>query len=84
MQLIYPSDFQKVVSTKQVTGIVGGVVFKLAHSQPEKRVFWHANEIYLGETKLMHELPVSLPKGKYTLHVVDEDGFEIYQPFEVL
>ena len=84
MQLIYPSDFQKVVSTKQVSGSVGGVVFKLAHSQPEKRVFWHANEVYLGETKLMHELPVSLPKGKYTLHVVDEDGFEIYQPFEVL
>jgi penicillin-binding protein 1C len=84
MQLIYPSDFQKVVSTKQMSGETGGVVFKLAHSQPEKRVFWHANEIFLGETQLMHELPVRLPSGKYTLHVVDEDGVEIYQPFEVL
>jgi len=84
MQLIYPSDFQKVVSTKQMSGETGGVVFKLAHSQPEKRVFWHANEIYLGETQLMHELPVLLPSGKYTLHVVDEDGVELYQQFEVL
>lgn len=84
MQLIYPSDFQKVVRTKQTDGQTGVVIFKLAHAQPDKRVFWHANDIYLGETRLMHELPVTLPKGAYNLHVVDEDGAEINQPFEVL
>ena len=69
---------------KQFSGEAGPVVFKLAHRDYRKKVFWHANGIYLGETKENHELAVNLPSGKYTLKVVDEDGNELVQSFEVL
>ena len=84
MQLIYPSNFQKVVKTKQLDGSQGVVVFKLAHNQPARSVYWHANDIFLGETRDVHDLPVVLAKGKYSLRVVDEDGNEIIQQFEML
>lgn len=81
MQLIYPSNFQKLVRTKQLDGSKGVVVFKLAHNHPEKKVYWHANGIFLGETTGVHDLPVMLQKGAYVLHVVDEDGNELRQNF---
>lgn len=84
MQLIYPSNFQKVIKTKQLDGSQGVAVFKLAHNQPQKKVFWHANEVYLGTTENTHEMPINLPPGSYVLRVVDEDGQEVTQPFLML
>jgi penicillin-binding protein 1C len=84
MQLIYPTNYQKVYSAKQLDGKQGPVVFKLAHREADKRVFWHANDTFLGETSGIHDLPVTLSPGTYTLKVVDEDGFELTQELEVL
>jgi len=84
MQLIYPSVFQKVVMAKQVSGETGPVIFKLAHRNYRSKVFWHANDVFLGETTEKHELAVQLPTGSYLLRVVDEDGNELTQKFEVL
>ncbi len=84
MQLIYPSGFQKVVRAKQINGLPGPVIFKLAHRNHRKKVFWHANSQFLGETTETHELAVQLQPGTYLLKVVDEDGNELNQTFEVL
>lgn len=84
MQFIYPSNFQYVMAAKQLSGDDGYVIFKLAHRYSNKRVYWHAGEHYLGETKNKHEVAVNLPAGKYILKAIDEDGFEISQPFEML
>jgi penicillin-binding protein 1C len=73
-----------VYSAKQLDGKQGPVVFKLAHREADKRVFWHANDTFLGETSGIHDLPVTLSPGTYTLKVVDEDGFELTQELEVL
>lgn len=84
MQLIYPARFQKVYSARQMDGRPGPIVFKLAHRDHRKRVYWHANGHYLGETKELHDLPVELDPGNYLLHLVDEDGNELNQRIEIL
>ena len=84
MQLIYPSAFQKVVLAKQFSGEAGPVVFKLAHRHFRTKVYWHANDHFLGETCEKHELAVNLPAGQYVLKVVDEDGNELTQKFQIL
>ena len=84
MQLIYPAKFQKVYSARQIDGKPGPVVFKLAHRDHNKRVYWHANGHYLGETKELHDLPVELQTGEYHMHIIDEDGNELHQRIEIL
>lgn len=83
MQLIYPANRQVVMRAKQLDGQPGAIIFKLAHRHFNKKVFWYANDIYLGETLENHEMPINLPPATYTLRLVDQDGFEISQIFEM-
>lgn len=82
--LIYPSNFQQIVQTRDANGKPGPVVFKVAHRDPSAKVYWEANGKYLGTTSGLDELPVQLSPGKYNLHVVDENGYEVDQRFEVV
>lgn len=84
MQFIYPSNFQYLMAAKQLNGNEGVIIFKLAHRFEKKSVYWHAGDLYLGSTRDKHEIAVNINPGSYILKAVDEDGFEIFQKFEVL
>ncbi len=59
------------------------MVFKLIHSNVNASVYWYLNNHFIGETKSIHEIEISPRKGKYTITVVDEFGYEIKQKFEI-
>jgi penicillin-binding protein 1C len=60
------------------------VVLEVAHREPEKRLFWHLNESFLGETQLLHQKALDVMPGRYTVTVVDQEGRRIARSFEVL
>lgn len=83
LQLIYPSDFQILVPTKDISGAKGKVVFKAAHSNPEETIYWHIDDEYIGSTQHFHDYAIELKSGVHTIYLIDGNGNETQQTFKV-
>uniref|UniRef100_UPI00404A5BE7 penicillin-binding protein 1C n=1 Tax=Flavobacterium sp. TaxID=239 RepID=UPI00404A5BE7 len=84
MDFIYPKKETKIYLTKHFDGNFQPVIFKVAHTKPSYKLFWYANETFLGSTQNFHELPVMIESGKYKITVVDEKGYEISTQIELV
>ncbi|MBQ0129483.1 MAG: hypothetical protein KBT57_06555 [bacterium] len=40
--------------------------------------------LFIGETRLNHQMPIDVEKGTYELRCVDEDGVELYRKLVVM
>lgn len=83
MEFIYPQNGSSMSIPKQMDGSVKGIVFNLAHSNPDKEVFWHLDSDYVGNTKYIHQLTLVPDKGKHNLTVVDSDGNSLSISFTI-
>ena len=83
MAFIYPKDNEGIMLPKDFDEEVNDVIFKIAHRNPDTKVFWYLNEEYIGETQSFHELAVTPSIGQYTLTIVDSDGNEIKKQIEI-
>jgi penicillin-binding protein 1C len=84
MDFIYPKENGKVYLTKNFDGQVQPVVMKVAHSQPNVKLFWYLNNAFLGSTQTFHEMSVRAKTGKYYVTVQDEAGNEIVRRVEIV
>lgn len=84
MQLIYPKSFTKIYVPRDIDGNLSSTIFRLAHRQPEKSVFWHLDREYMGVTKTFHQVSLNPAVGKHTITLVDEDGNTLEQSFEII
>lgn len=84
MQFIYPKNPTTIFIPIDFDGKVNGTVFKIAHQLPEKVVYWHLDNEYLGMTKDFHEMELKPKPGKHKVVLVDEDGVRIEQSFEIV
>ena len=71
---IYPASGSTLEIPRQLSGDLGGVVFRAAHHNPETKIWWHLDGSYIGETQLIHEMRLSPTPGKHILAIVDENG----------
>ena len=83
MEFIYPENGAVISIPRQLDGSVKGVVFNLAHSNPDAEVFWHLDSSYAGSTRYIHQLTLNPPKGRHTLTVVDSDGLSLSIAFTI-
>ncbi|MCO6174464.1 penicillin-binding protein 1C [Flavobacterium sp. NRK F10] len=79
MAFIYPSEFTKIILTKDFNGIEQPVILKVAHSNPDVELFWYIDDQFLGTTRTFHEKPLIASNGLHWVTVVDENGNEIKQ-----
>jgi len=85
MDFIYPKDFySKIYLTKNFSGEVQPVILKVAHTQPRMKLFWYADNQFLGSTETFHEMPFKAKSGTYLITVTDEYGGEIKRKIEVV
>ncbi|MDX1364287.1 MAG: penicillin-binding protein 1C [Arenibacter latericius] len=77
MAFIYPKDGSRITLTKNFTGKTGELVFKVAHTKPDAKVYWYFNETFLGETVNFHEIGYIPKKGIHRITAVDNLGNEI-------
>ncbi|MFK7756631.1 MAG: penicillin-binding protein 1C [Flavobacteriales bacterium] len=84
MEFIYPKFPNKVYLPVYMSGEEGKAVFKLAHRNPEKEVFWHLDGTYIGSTRDFHSKEISTSTGQHVILLSDEDGNEASKYFEVL
>lgn len=84
MDFIYPKANSKIYLTKDFNSKVQPVILKVAHSQRETRLFWYVDNVYKGETKTFHEMPIEPVSGVHYITVEDEEGNEIRRKIEIV
>jgi penicillin-binding protein 1C len=84
MDFIYPKTNSKIYLTKNFNSQIQPVILKVAHSNREVKLFWYVDNVYKGETKTFHEMPISPSTGFHYITVVDEFGNEIKRKVEVV
>jgi penicillin-binding protein 1C len=83
MEFIYPKENNSIFLPKDFDGNTNEMILKMAHSKPESTLFWYIDDLFIGNTKDIHEIAVLPKQGKHTLTVVDEFGNEAKRYFEI-
>lgn len=84
MELIYPRSQARIYVPLELDGTRGQTVFKATHRHPGARIFWHLDNVFVGTTTDFHQMPLRPAAGKHTLTIVDDDGEQVQQVFEIL
>ena len=77
MAFVYPKSDARVTIPIGITGERQQIIFEIAHRNPRKTIYWTLNDVFLGKTRLNHQMPIDVEKGTYRLRCVDEDGVEL-------
>ena len=83
MEFIYPSSGAVLSLPRQLSGVIEGAVFRVAHRDDHSSLWWHLDGSYLGETQHIHQLTLSPSPGAHVLTVVDDSGETISVRFTV-
>jgi len=83
MDFIYPKEKVKVFLPKDFNEQTNELVFKLAHTLSNSKVFWYLDANFIGTTQTFHEMAILPKKGKHTVTVIDELGNELKRFIEI-
>ncbi len=74
--ILYPLEGSKIYLPKGLDGEQQNSIFKARHQDNQQTLFWHFDDIYLGQTRVFHEMAVTLTPGWHKLVVMDEQGYQ--------
>jgi penicillin-binding protein 1C len=77
MAFVYPKSDARVSIPIGIRGDRQQIIFEIAHRNPRKTIYWTMNDVFLGKTRLNHQMPIDVEQGTYNLRCVDEDGVEL-------
>lgn len=83
MQFIYPKDNNTIFLPKGFDGKTNDLILKVAHSNPESIIYWYLDEVYIGQTRAIHEIAVIPNEGSHLITAVDALGNEIKRYIKV-
>ena len=83
MEFLYPEPGSVLTLPRQLDGSEGGAVFQAVHRVPAATLYWHLDDTYLGETRIIHQMLLSPSPGKHAVTVVDGDGNSVSVGFTV-
>lgn len=81
---IYPKNFTKIFLPIDFSGEQQAVVFEIAHSKPESKLFWHLDGKFIGTTQTIHKMPLLPEPGKHKIVISDELGNSIEKGFTIV
>jgi penicillin-binding protein 1C len=84
LTVIYPKNYSKVYIPIELSGERGRVIFEAAHRDGKKKLFWHIDNAYIGETDDIHTMPIIAESGRHVLTIVDPDGNRVERVFFVV
>jgi penicillin-binding protein 1C len=82
MDFIYPKTNSKIYLTKNFSSTIQPVIFKVACSNKESKLYWYVDNVYKGITQTFHEMALEASTGTHTIVVVDALGNEIRRKVE--
>ena len=84
MQLEYPTEGAAIKIPIELNGRLGRIVLRAQHREPSRRIYWHINTDYLGDTLYIHEKAIVLNPGWHQLTLVDDHGYRLSRWFRYL
>ena len=84
MDFIYPKKNSKIYLTKNFNSKLQPVVFKVACTNKNTKLFWYLDKEYKGSTQTFHEMQIEANSGFHYITVVDEKGSEISRRVEIV
>jgi penicillin-binding protein 1C len=60
------------------------VIFSVAHRNSKATIHWNLDDDYLGSTVDIHKITIQPQPGEHRLTLVDDNGFRLSVPFEIL
>ena len=83
LDIIYPDDGSKMFIPKEISGEKGKIIFTATHKDPEGKLFWHLDNLYVGTTQRFHQMGLAPEKGKHVITIIDVDGNTMSRTFEI-
>ena len=83
MGFIYPKESVKVFLPKDFNEERNDLIFRLAHSILDIKVFWYLDANFIGTTQAFHEMAILPKKGSHIITAVDELGNELKRSIEI-
>ncbi|MCQ2218161.1 MAG: penicillin-binding protein 1C [Paludibacteraceae bacterium] len=84
MEFIYPKESGKLFIPKDYDGKRSEIVFEVAHRNKAAVLYWHLDNVYLGETSQFHQKGIDAEAGAHVVTVADADGNMITKKFEIV
>jgi penicillin-binding protein 1C len=84
LSILYPKPESKIVISTTESGAKSQVIMEAIHRDENAVLFWHLNDLYLGQTAHIHQFQEKLKFGKHSLKVIDELGNSEKIEFEVV
>lgn len=81
--ILYPEHQAVLYIPRGLSGEPEKVVMRAAHVRPDATLYWHLDEVYLGETHREHQWASFIEPGHHILTLVDERGNRRSVLFEV-
>ena len=83
LDMIYPRHSGSVYVPVDLDGQLSRVVLEATHRNPLTKLFWHLDNVYLGETRSIHKMEILPDAGQHVLTIVDEEGHSITRKITV-
>lgn len=84
MALLYPKANSKIYVPVEIDGKTGKTVFEATHRNVNTTVYWHLDDVFIGETKEIHQMALAPSAGKHKLMLIDENGISITVKFDAV
>jgi penicillin-binding protein 1C len=84
LAILYPRKASKIYVPVLLDGSMGKTVFEATHRSKSAVVYWHLDDVFIAQTRDIHQVELNPAIGKHTLLLLDENGNTVSQSFEVL
>ena len=81
--ILYPEHQAVLYLPKGFSGEREKVVMRATHARSDATFYWHLDDVYLGETRQIHQMACLVEPGNHILTLLDEDGNRRSILFEV-
>lgn len=81
--ILYPEHQAVLYLPKGFSGEREKVVLRATHARSDATLYWHLDDVYLGETRQIHQMACLVEPRNHILTLLDEDGNRRSILFEV-
>ena len=81
LAIIYPQDRTEVIIPKNFNQEREKIVVEAVHNTENASLFWHLDNIYVGQTKGTHQLALEITPGPHRLSIIDKQGNQVSVQF---
>ena len=83
MQFIFPKKNEAILLPKNFKEQTNPVVFKLAHRNPDTKVYWYIDKQFIEVTETFHEITYQPEPSEHLLTVTDQQGNSLSIKIEI-